>query len=464
MSIKSFETPKEFWRAVLGQIELELSPMIYKSLVSRTSIGKLTEKDIEIVCEDDFVKKSLEKKHLQLVENAIKNVAGKSLDLKISISRGKIEKTTEDLMGPLFARQKSQETLVTERRQKSNLSFKFTFGNFVIGKNNNLAYAIAAAVAEKPGELYNPVFVYSRVGLGKTHLLQAIGNRIIETKPGMRVIYTTGEAYANELIEAIQSSKGKGRYTTNQFRDKFRKADVFLIDDIQFIIGRESTQEEFFHTFNTLYMAGKQIVITSDRAPKEFNNIADRITSRFASGIIADIQMPDVEMRTAILRSKRDENKDFVPNEVIGFIAEKVDSNIRELEGAYLQVVTYAKANGLELTVGLAAKALGQTLKDKPTKNININEILKAVCAYYSVKIQDIKGKRRNRELVIPRQVAMYLMKEITDMPLMTIGDFLGGRDHTTIMYGVDKIQSEIAETGKMTQDIVNVKQIIFND
>jgi len=464
MSIKSFETPKEFWRAVLGQIEIELSPMVYKSLVSRTSVGKLTEEDIEILCEDDFVKKSLEKKHLKLIEKAIKNIAGKSLTLKILINKGRVVKETESPMGPLFAQQKSQETLVTEKRQKSNLSFKFTFENYVIGKNNNLAYAIATAVAEKPGELYNPVFVYSRVGLGKTHLLQAIGNRIIETKPGMRVIYTTGEAYANELIEAIQSGKGKGHYTTNQFREKFRKADVFLIDDIQFIIGKEATQEEFFHTFNTLYMAGKQIVITSDRPPKDFDNIADRITSRFSSGIIADIQMPDVEMRTAILRSKRDDNKDFVPNGVITFIAEKVDSNIRELEGAYLQVVTYAKANGLELTMEVAAKALGQMLKDKPTKNININEILKAVCTYYSVKIQDIKGKRRNRELVIPRQVAMYLMKEITDMPLMTIGDFLGGRDHTTVMYGVDKIQGEIAETGKMTQDIVNVKQIIFND
>jgi chromosomal replication initiator protein len=464
MSIESFDTPKEFWRAVLSQIELALSPMVYRSLVARTSIKKLTEKEVEIVCEDEFVKKSLEKKHLKIVEAAIMKVAGKNLSLKITINKGKVEKIIESSMGPLFSHQKSQETLITEKRQKSNLSFKFTFENYVIGKNNNLAYAIATAVAEKPGELYNPVFVYSRVGLGKTHLLQAIGNRIIETKPGMRVIYTTGEAYANELIEAIQSGKGKGQYTTNQFREKFRKADVFLIDDIQFIIGKEATQEEFFHTFNTLYMAGKQIVITSDRPPKEFDNIADRITSRFASGITADIQMPDVEMRTAILRSKRDENKDFVPNDVIGFIAEKVDSNIRELEGAYLQVVTYAKANGLELTVELAAKALGQTIRDKPTKNININEILKVVCTYYSVKIQDIKGKRRNKELVIPRQVAMYLMKEITDMPLMTIGDFLGGRDHTTVMYGVDKIQSEIAETGKMTQDIVNVKQMIFND
>jgi len=332
-----------------------------------------------------------------------------------------------------------------------------------LGKNNNLAYAIASAVSEKPGELYNPVFVYSKVGLGKTHLIQAVGNKIIETKPGMRVVYTTGEAFTNELIETIQSGKGKGKYTANQFREKFRKADVLLIDDVQFIIGRESTQEEFFHTFNALYMAGKQIVITSDRPPKDFTSLEDRITSRFSSGIVADIQPPDVETRIAILRSKRDADNENIPDDVLNFIAEKVDSNIRELEGAYLQVITYAKATGTELTVENASKALGATVKEKVVKNVNINEILKAVCIYYSVKMQDIKGKRRNKELVIPRQVAMYLMKEMTDMPFTSIGEFLGGRDHTTVMYGVDKIQEEIAETGKITQDVVNVKQIIFN-
>jgi len=462
MSKKILESPKEFWRAVLGQVEMELSPMVFKSVVARTQIGKLTHETIEILCEDDFVKKSLEKKNLSLVEKAIKNITGKNLKVKILISKDKNGRE-KDEFGPLFAQQKSQEALFEEKRKKSNLSFKFTFQNYIIGKNNNLAYAIATAVTDKPGELYNPVFIYSKVGLGKTHLIQAIGNRIVETKPGMRVIYTTGEAFTNELIESIQGGRGKGPYTSNQFRDKFRKADVFLIDDVQFIIGKEATQEEFFHTFNTLYMAGKQIVITSDRPPKDFSNIEERITSRFSSGIIADIQMPDIEMRAAILRAKRDENKDFVPNEVLDFVAEKVDSNIRELEGAYLQVVMYAKANGLELTVDLAAKILGQTLKEKPTKNVNVNEILKAVCLYYSVKSQDIKGKRRNKEIVIPRQVAMYLMKEITGMPLITIGDFLGGRDHTTIMYGVEKIQNEIAETGKVTQDIVNVKQILFN-
>jgi chromosomal replication initiator protein len=467
MNIESFENPKDFWKAVLGQVELEISPMVYKSVVSRTTAETLSNTSVTILCEDDFVKKNLEKKYIDIVKQAVKNIAGKDLEINIKVNidkNPKEPKDSKDEMGPLFSSQKDPGIVLSEKRTKSNLSSKFTFDNYIIGKNNNLAYAIATAVAEKPGELYNPVFIYSRVGLGKTHLLQAIGNRIIESKPGTRVIYTTGEAFTNELIEAIQSGKGKGHYTANQFRDKFRKADVLLIDDVQFIIGRNSTQEEFFHTFNTLYLAGKQIVITSDRPPKDFTNLEDRITSRFSSGIIADIQNPDMEIRAAILRAKRDENKDFVPNDVINYIAERVESNIRELEGAYLQVITHAKANGLELTVEIAAQVLGQTIKEKVTKNVNVNEILKAVCIYYSVKAQDLKGKRRNRELVIPRQVAMYLMKEITDMPFMTIGEFLGGRDHTTIMYGVDKIQGEMAETGKTTQDVVNVKQIIFNN
>lgn len=441
--------------------------MVYKSVIARTQAESLNDNLVVITCEDDFVKKNLEKKYLDIVEKAIRNTAGRDLKTKLKVStdkNGRMDKEGKGELGPLFSSQRDPSVVVEEKRQKSNLSSKFTFENYIIGKNNNLAYAIATAVAEKPGELYNPVFIYSRVGLGKTHLIQAIGNKVIESKPGVRVVYTTGEAFTNELIEAIQSGKGKGQYTTNQFREKFRKADVLLIDDVQFIIGREATQEEFFHTFNTLYMAGKQIVITSDRPPKDFTNLEERITSRFSSGIIADIQNPDMEMRAAILRAKRDENKDFVPNEVINYIAEKVDSNIRELEGAYLQAVTYAKANGLELNVDLAAKALGQTIREKAVKNVNVNEILKAVCLYYSVKAQDLKGKRRNKELVIPRQVAMYLMKEITDMPFMTIGEFLGGRDHTTVMHGVGKIQAEMAQTGKTTQDIVNVKQIIFNN
>jgi len=456
--------PKEFWKSVLGQVELEISPMVYKSIVSRTKGVELSNDLLKVSCEDNFIKKNLGTKYIKTIEKAVKNIAGKDLDIKFTVSKGNTSKNSEEELGPLFSPKKDVEEIREEKRIKFNINPKFTFENFILGKNNNLAYAIATAIAEKPGELYNPVFIYSKVGLGKTHLIQAVGNKIIETKPGMRIVYTTGETFTNELIETIQSGKGRGKYTANKFRNKFRKADVLLIDDVQFIIGRESTQEEFFHTFNALYMAGKQIVITSDRPPKDFENLEERVTSRFSSGIVADIQTPDIDMRSAILRAKRDEDKEEISNEVIDFIAEKVDSNVRELEGAYLQAVTYAKALGSELTIDVALKALGGTVKEKVVKNINVNEILKAVCMYYSVKIQEVKGKKRKREFVIPRQVAMYLMKEITDMPYMSIGELLGGRDHTTVMYGVEKIQGEIAETGKITQDIVNVKQIIFSD
>ena len=463
MNQELINDPKEFWKAVLGQVEIEISPMVYKTLVSRTKGVSFDKNILGVFCEDNFVKKNLETKYSKNIETAVKNIGGDKVEIKFSVTKDPEKKEIREELGPLFSQQKSVETMNEEKRIKSNLNPKFSFDTFILGKNNNLAYAIATAISEKPGELYNPVFIYSKVGLGKTHLIQAIGNKIIETKPGMRVVYTTGETFTNELIETIQSGKARGKYTANQFREKFRKADVLLIDDVQFIIGRESTQEEFFHTFNALYMSGKQIVITSDRPPKDFNSLEDRITSRFSSGIVADIQNPDVEMRVAILRSKRDFDKEKISNEVLTFIAERVDSNIRELEGAYIQAVTYAKATGTELTVDTASRALGATVKEKVVKNVNVNEILKAVCLYYSVKMQDIKGKRRNQELVIPRQVAMYLMKEITDMPFMSIGEFLGGRDHTTVMHGVSKIQGEVAETGKITQDVVNVKQIIFN-
>lgn len=467
MSPNILESPKEFWKAVLGEIELELSPnsVVFKSLLGRTSIDTISDKSITLLCDDEFVKKNIEKKHHELLSKTIEKLARKKLNLEVSVKKTRVETGSAkpvEVPGSLFAQQNDNTQLIRDKQTRSNLSPRFTFENYVMGKTNNLAYAIATAVAERPGELYNPVFLYSGVGLGKTHLLQAIGNQILKNKPGTRVIYTTGEAFMNELIEAIQAGKGKGKMATNEFRNKFRKADVFLIDDIQFVIGKEATQEEFFHTFNSLYMDQKQIVITSDRPPKEFTNLEERITSRFASGIIADIQPPDMEMRVAILRTKRDQNSDPVSNEVIDFISEKITSNVRELEGAYMQVLTYTKATGKTLDLETAASALGQSIREKVQKNVNVNEVLKAVCAYYSVKTTDIKGERRMKELVIPRQVAMYLIKEITHMPYITIGTFLGGRDHTTIMHGVEKIAEDISKNEKMKQDVNNVKQIIY--
>ncbi|GIW69285.1 MAG: chromosomal replication initiator protein DnaA [Patescibacteria group bacterium] len=455
--------PKEFWKAILSEVELKLSPMVFKSLIARTR-GEIDENGtLKIVCEDDFVKNNVEKRYRKIIEEAAIKLAGEKVSFKTTVQKGgEYGKNNTNDFGPLFVPEKNPAASFLEKQRKANLSPRFTFENFIMGKNNNLAYAIATAVAQRPGEQYNPVFIYSGVGLGKTHLIQAIGNEIIKNKPGTNVIYTTGEAFTNELIEAIKGGKGgKIGYSTNDFRNKFRKADVLLIDDIQFVIGKETTQEEFFHTFNALYMSQKQIVITSDRPPKDFNSIEERITSRFSSGIVADIQPPDMEMRAAILRTKRDLAGDNIPNDVIDYIAENVTTNIRELEGAYIQVRTYFLAEHLEPTKEAAARALGQTIRKKENKNLNINEILKAVCNYYSVKIPDIKGKRRTKDLVIPRQVAMFLIKEMTDTPFMAIGDFLGGRDHTTIMHGVRTIEEEVKKSGRIKQDVVNVKQTL---
>ncbi|MBN1162825.1 chromosomal replication initiator protein DnaA [Patescibacteria group bacterium] len=466
MSKKTQVDTTTLWKAIIGEIEIK-SP-IFRSLSNKATLNKISDNKYEIICEDTFTKRNIDSKYI----DNIKMVIDKTTDTKSKLT-SKVFKTTQQyeeegmeedtVLGPLFTQKQDQENLFREKQQRSNLTPKFTFETFVTGRNNNLAYAIAIAVAERPGEQYNPVFMYSGVGLGKTHLLQAIGNRIIQSKPGMKVIYTTGEQFTNELIESIQSGR-RGKYASNEFRNKFRKADVLLIDDIQFVIGRETTQEEFFHTFNTLYMAQKQIVITSDRPPKEFTKLEDRITSRFASGIIADIQPPDLEMRIAILRNLRDKNQDTIPNDVIDFIAEKVVTNIRELEGAYMQVLTSIRSSGLDFTVDNAANILGHTIKERSSIPVNMNQILKYVCTYYSVKSTDLKGKRRTKEIVIPRQVAMYLIKDITDTPFMTIGEFLGGRDHTTIMHGVDKIGEELTKMGKLRQDIVNIKQMIFEE
>lgn len=465
--MENFEQkPIEFWKAILGEVELKLSPMVFKSLVSRTTADIDNEGNLKVLCEDDFVKNNVEKRYSEVIEEAAQKLAGRRVAFKAEVRKVPVEEkpaaNASANLGPLFIQPKSLVDTVREKQKKSNLSPKFTFESYIMGKNNNLAYAIATAVAQRPGELYNPVFIYSGVGLGKTHLIQAIGNEIIKNKPGTSVVYTTGEAFTNELIEAIKNGKGGlGKYTTNDFRNKFRKADVLLIDDIQFVIGKEATQEEFFHTFNSLYMAQKQIVITSDRPPKDFNSFEERITSRFSSGIIADIQAPDMEVRSAILRTKRDISGHIVSNEVLNFIAETITTNIRELEGAYMQVITSAMALGVEPTVESAAASLGQNIRNTQKRNVSVNDILKAVCSYYAVKVPDIKGKRRTKDLVIPRQVAMFLMKEMTDSPYMTIGDFLGGRDHTTIMHGVRTIEEEVSKAGKIKQDVVNVRLTI---
>ncbi len=450
------QTQKKLWDAVLADMQVTLSEMEYGMWFKNTHIEMPSEVMIEICCPSIYITDMLKKKYMSLIQSSVNRIGKNSFDLTFKVGT-KHETSLEIDKGPLFTQ------TPTASNGNSTLNPKFTFENYVMGANNRLAFSIATAVADNPGKIYNPFFLYSKVGLGKTHLMQAVGNRILQKDPNAKIIYATSETFTNELIENLQLGKSKGKYTSNKFREKYRNVDVLLIDDIQFIAGKEATQEEFFHTFNTLHMAQKQIVLTSDRPPKDFTNIEERITSRFGMGIIADIQSPDIETRIAILRNKRDKNGDDIPNEVIDFIAESINTNIRELEGAYLQVITYARAVGQELNVKTASDAIGQSIKTA-AKPINLNQILKVVSSYYNVSIADMKSKRRTQELVTPRQMSMYLLYELTQTPYITIGELLGGRDHTTIMHGVRKVEEGLKSYSKTKQEYLNIKQLLSVD
>jgi len=460
-NIKQEMDAQKLWKKVLDEMKLNLSPLNYNMWISQTKAKRLTSDVLEIVCSTTYVKNKIQKQFHSLVQSSV-NKLGKG-KYKLTFEIGDVSKGNnlkEDDIGPLFEQTSKPEKNI----QGTGLNPNFIFKNYVMGSNNQLAYAIATAIIENPGKLYNPFFLYSGVGLGKTHLIHAIGNKILEEKSNLKVIYTTGESFTNEIIEAIQSGqRSRGNYSTNKFRDKYRKTDVLLIDDIQFIAGKERTQEEFFHTFNTLHMAQKQIVITSDRPPKDFKNIEERITSRFGSGIIADIQPPDLDTRVAILRNKRDQTNADISNEIIDFIAQKITTNVRELEGAFIQVLSHAKAMGLQITAETATQALGQSIKEEKKKPINLNQIIKTVANYYSIKTVDIKGKRRTKDIVIPRQIAMFLIYDLTETPFMSIGEILGGRDHTTVMHGVRKVEQKLVQNAKIKQDLTNIRHILNN-
>lgn len=330
------------------------------------------------------------------------------------------------------------------------LNPRYTFNTFIVGKSNQLAHAASFAVAENPGRIYNPLFLYGGVGLGKTHLLHAVGH--VGETTGLNVLYVTSEKFTNEIINAIRFQK------TEEFRAKYRQIDILLVDDIQFIAGKESTEEEFFHTFNTLHNANKQIVVTSDRPPKAIHSLQDRLRSRFEWGLLADVQPPVYEHRLAILRSKAESLHFTIPPAVIEYVARPECSSVRELEGALNRVIAYATLNDAPLTVGLAAEALARIYSEKkPTSTLTVSEVLAGVCRYYNVASDLLRGKQRDRDIVWPRQVAMYLMREETNASLIQIGAELGGRDHTTIMHGWEKVHAEIAHNDRVRHEIAAV-------
>lgn len=366
-----------------------------------------------------------------------------------------------DLVRPPGTQDTQTKRDTTEQYQQPSIAFaqspfkgegllnpRYTFSSFIVGKSNQLAHAASLAVSENPGRIYNPLFFYGGVGLGKTHLLHAVGH--IGESAGLNVLYVTSEKFTNEIVNAIRYQK------TEEFRTKYRQIDILLVDDIQFIAGKESTEEEFFHTFNTLYDANKQIIVTSDRPPKAIHSLQDRLRSRFEWGLLADLQAPEYEHRLAILRSKAESLRFSIPSSVIEYIARPECKSVRELEGSLNRVMAFATLNDAPLSISLAVKALEHIYTDskKTLTTLTISEVLAGVCQYYNVDLERLKGKQRDRDIAWPRQVAMYVMREETNTSLFQIGHELGGRDHTTIIHGCEKVHNEMMTNDRVRREI----------
>ncbi len=437
---------KEIWEKTLNILKGELTEVSFNTWIKSAEPISMTEDSIKFGVPNDFTKEILETRYKDLIMNAIKLISSKKYIIEFAIlSEEQVEKEIRFSSD----KPKTKNAVLVNEEMSATLNPKYTFDSFVIGNSNRFAHAASLAVAESPAKAYNPLFIYGGVGLGKTHLMHAIGHYILQNNPSAKVVYVSSEKFTNELINSIKDDKNV------EFRNKYRNVDVLLIDDIQFIAGKERTQEEFFHTFNALHEANKQIILSSDRPPKEIPTLEDRLRSRFEWGLIADIQAPDFETRIAILKKKADVENLNIPNEVMVYIATKIKSNIRELEGALIRIVAYSSLTNREITVDLASEALKDIISNKQTKNITIELIQETVSEYYNLKVEDFKSQRRTRNVAYPRQIAMYLSRKLTDMSLPKIGEEFGGRDHTTVIHAYEKI-SESLKSDESLQHTVN--------
>jgi len=362
----------------------------------------------------------------------------------------RVELLTREEMDQRLQRDGAEDTDLDPR-----LNPKYTFDRFVVGSGNRFAHAAALAVAENPAEAYNPLFIYGGVGLGKTHLMQAIGHFVHEKQPSARILYMTSETFTNELISAIQQKK------TYEFREKIRKVDILMVDDIQFIAGRESTQQEFFNTFNELHNAGKQIILTSDKPPKDIQRLEERLCSRFEWGLVADIQPPDMDTRVAILRDKAQRERIEAPDEVLQLIAGRIDNNVRELEGGLTRLVAFSSLMGQPISMELCETALKEIFDQKQHKQITAELIMRTVSDYYGLSLSEMTGATRKREITVPRQIAMYLTREMTGMSLPQIGTVFGGRDHTTVLHSYKTVESNLKTNDGMRSMVENIKQLV---
>lgn len=437
---------KSLWEKTLNIIKGEMSEVSFNTWIKSCEPISISSNIIRISVPNSFTQDILEKRYKDLVVNSIEAACSKVYNVEFMVESDIQEAEEKEEKKPKFD---DRGSITVNDEMSSLLNPKYTFDSFVIGNSNRFAHAASLAVAEAPAKAYNPLFIYGGVGLGKTHLMHAIGHYVLQNNSNAKVVYVSSEKFTNELINAIRDDKNE------EFRNKYRNVDILLIDDIQFIAGKERTQEEFFHTFNALHDANKQIILSSDRPPKEIPTLEDRLRSRFEWGLIADIQAPDFETRMAILKKKADVEKLNVANEVMVYIATKIKSNIRELEGALIRIVAYSSLTNRPITVELASEALKDIISNKQNKNVTIDVIQDVVAGYFNLRIEDLKSQRRTRNVAYPRQIAMYLSRKLTDMSLPKIGEEFGGRDHTTVIHAYEKI-SDSLNTDESLQHTVN--------
>ncbi len=450
---------KQLWEAVLGELELSLSKANFTTWFKNTFIDSYGDGKVVIGVPNAFTKTWLENKYHKEIAKAIQSATDDSVsEVRYAVKSVQSSAAPSVDAARTVPAVEQQTVHAHDERNGFGLNARYTFDSFVVGKNNELAHAACQAVAQRPGEVYNPLFLYGGAGLGKTHLMQAIAHEVLRRWPDRRVVYVTCEKFTNEFIQAISGGEGE------RFKSFYRSADVLLIDDIQFLAGKEGTQEEFFHTFNALHQQNKQIVISSDRPPKAISALENRLVSRFEWGMIADISQPDFESRVAILKAKVREKSYSLSDDIVNAVASTVQSNVRELEGALNRIVAYHQLNNTAPSVE-SVKSILSSMSEQHKREgaITVKQILRTVAGFYDISIDDVLGSSRKKELVVPRQITMFLMREEAKCSYPTIGQELGGRDHTTAMHAYEKIKKAVNEDEKIRQDISLIRQRLYN-
>ena len=440
----------EMWEEALRQLKEKLGKQNFETWIKPIHITSLTDNGVMLGVPNKFFRDWLSEHYFAQISEVLESLTHK--DLKISLTINHQPAITQAEKVNKADKKEERESQPKHPSRTNNLVPKYTFENFVVGASNQFAHAASMAVANQPGDHYNPLFIYGGVGLGKTHLANAIGHRAIATRAGLKVFYLSSESFMNELIGSLRRDK------MDEFKTKFRNIDILIVDDVQFIAGKERTQEEFFHTFNSLYESHKQIVITSDKFPKEIPGLEDRLRNRFEWGLIADIQPPDIETRVAIIQKKAEGEGIQLPHDVAIFLAANIESNVRELEGSLTRLGAFSSLTKSVITVDLAKEVLHNTLKGGK-KEITVESIQKAICDFYNLKVNDLKAKRRTKNIALPRQVAMYLCRKYTETSFPAIGDKFGGRDHSTVIHASKTIEKRIKEDPYMQNTIERLER-----